>query len=121
MIRQMDLLLILLGRARENGRWRGSQKGTSGRGPGGRVCEGPRAINDTGRIVQKNSHNPDEIYNCVRKDGVNSKYLKSVNQKLEEESDKKINSDYPFVSCLMGKQEANAMAVHEKKKQLCSD
>lgn len=50
------------------------------------------------------------------KNGVNSKYLISVNQKLEEEFDKKINPDYPFLSCLMGKQEANAMAVHEKKR-----
>lgn len=33
---------------RENGRWRRRQKGTSGRGQGGRVCEGPRVLDDTG-------------------------------------------------------------------------
>lgn len=48
MIWQMDLLLILSERERENGRWRESQKGTSGRGQGGRVCEGPRVLDDTG-------------------------------------------------------------------------
>lgn len=32
---------------RENGRWRVSQKGTSGRGKGGRVCEGPQVLDNT--------------------------------------------------------------------------
>lgn len=35
-------------RERENGRWRGNQKGTSGRGQGERVCEGPGVLDDTG-------------------------------------------------------------------------
>lgn len=37
MIWQMDLLLILSKTERENGRWREYQRGTSGRGQGGRV------------------------------------------------------------------------------------
>lgn len=35
-------------RETENGRWRGNQKVTSGRGQGGRVYEGPRVLDDTG-------------------------------------------------------------------------
>lgn len=37
MIWQMDLILILSKTERENGRWREYQRGTSGRGQGGRV------------------------------------------------------------------------------------
>lgn len=48
MIWQMDSLLILSGSETENGRWRESQKGTSGRGQGGRVRGGPRVSDDTG-------------------------------------------------------------------------
>lgn len=60
-------------------------KGNIWKGTRRKSVQGPRALDDTGRIVEKNSHNPDEKYNCARKDvgEVNSKYLKSADQKLE--------------------------------------
>lgn len=57
-------------RVRENGRWRGSQKGTSGRGQGGWVCKGLRCqtIQEASLHSAGNTHNLAEINNCVRKE-----------------------------------------------------
>lgn len=50
-------------RERENGRWRRSQTGTSGRGQGGWVCKSLGC-----QTIQRASlHNLAEMSNCVRK------------------------------------------------------
>lgn len=53
MIWQMDLILILSKTERENGRWREYQRGTSGRGQGGRVS-GDTGDNAGNALKEKN-------------------------------------------------------------------
>lgn len=50
-------------RERENGRWRGNQKVTSGRGQGGRLHEGPLLLDNTASSAL---NRPDICYPVLR-------------------------------------------------------